>query len=250
MKNACKHGGIEQASIVLQQKTFLEEHQQDMSNVAGKAYGMNVLTPMHPRNTWINRLLFMLGRVNPAFMSGLLQLSIIHFARWFIIRRDQWPGLRENQRPANDYMFFVSNFNGTWDQYIDSFSDGIPNGLDLFWYSSIRYPGSIPITAFKNYIRLNQIDCNYYYNATPGSGQRDIKSALRVWAAIDTLNQMTASSSPEQFARAYARITQKIQHNLPAAGPAPIASTDTETADRNRRLLRMELDRRLERLRS
>jgi hypothetical protein len=61
---------------------------------------------------------------------------------------------------------------------------------------------------------------------------------------------MTASSSPEQFARAYARITQKIQHNLPAAGPAPIASTDTETADRNRRLLRMELDRRLERLRS
>ncbi len=221
-----------------------------MSNVAGKAYGMNVLTPMHPSRTWINRLLFMLGRINPAFMSGLLQLSIIHFARWFIIRRDQWPGLQANQRPAYDYMFFVSNFNGTWDQYIDSFSDGIPNGLDLFWYSSIRYPGSIPITPFKTYIRLNQIDCSYYYNATPGSGQRDIKSALRVWAAIDTLHQMTAASSPEQFARAYASITQKIQHNLPAAGPAPIASTDTQNADRNRRLLRMMLDRRLAQLRS
>jgi hypothetical protein len=120
----------------------------------------------------------------------------------------------------------------------------------IFWHSNIRYPGSIPITAFRNYIRLNQIACSYYYNATPGSEQRDIKSALRVWAAIDTLNQVTASSSREQFARAYARITQKIQHNHPAAGPAPIASTDTQTADRNRRLLRMELDRRLEQLRS
>jgi len=127
-------------------------------------------------------------------MSELLQLSIIHFARRFIIRRDQWPGLPENQRPANDYMFFASNFNGTWDQYIDGFSDGIPNGLDLFWHRSIRYPGFIPITAFKNYIRLNQIDCSCYYNATPGSGQRDIKSALRVWTAIDTLIPMARAA--------------------------------------------------------
>ena len=131
MKKACKHGGIEQAWILLKQKTFPEEHKHKMSNVAGKAYGMNVLTPMHPRNTWINRLLFMLGRVNPAFMSGLLQLSIIHFARWFIIRRDQWPGLQENQRPANDDMLFASNLNGTWNQYIDSLSDGIPNRIDF-----------------------------------------------------------------------------------------------------------------------
>jgi hypothetical protein len=218
-----------------------------MSNVAGKAYGMNVLTPMHPRNTWINRLLFMVGRINPALLSGLLNLSIIHFARWFIIKRNQWPGLQEKDWPQNDMMFFVSNFNGTWDQYIDSFSDGIPNGLDLFWYSSIRYPSSIPITPFKNYIRLNQVDCDYYYNATPASGQRDIKSALRVWAAIDVLAEKASTQSAEEFAQAYATMTQKIQHNLPSAGPAPIASTDTQEADINRRRLTEEFYQRLER---
>jgi hypothetical protein len=212
-----------------------------MSNVAGKAYGMNVLTPMKPARTWINRFLFMFGRANPSLMSGLLNLSIIHFARWFIIKRDQWPGLKEDEYPANDYMFFVSNFNGTWDQYIDSFSDGIPNGLDLFWYSSTGYPASIPITPFKNYIRLNQIDCAYYYNSTPGSAQRDIKSALRVWAAIDVLSRELASLSPVDFARRYAEITQKIQNNLPSSGPAPIASTDTANANRNRRAMTEQL---------
>jgi hypothetical protein len=212
-----------------------------MSNIAGKAYGMNVLTPMSPRRTWINRLLFMAGRVNPTSMRGLMNLSFIHFARWFIIKRRDWPGMRRGQRPKHDYMFFASNFNGSWDQYIDGFSDGIPNGLDLFWYSSIGYPGSVPITPFKNYIRLNQIDCDYYYSATPGSTQRDIKSALRVWAAIDELARRATSQSAESFAEAYARITRKIQHDLPAAGPAPIASTDTQAADRHRRELSQKL---------
>lgn len=211
-----------------------------MSNVAGKAYGMNVLTPMRPSRTWINRLLFMAARVNPTSMRGLMNLSFIHFARWFIIKRRDWPAMRRGQRPRHDYMFFASNFNGSWDQYIDGFSDGIPNGLDLFWYSSIGYPGSIPISPFKRYIRLNQIDCDYYYNATPGSAQREIKSALRVWAAIDELAHRAASASAESFAEAYARITRRIQHDLAAAGPAPIASTDTQSADRHRRELSRE----------
>jgi hypothetical protein len=210
-----------------------------MSNVAGKAYGLNVITPMRPHRTWVNRLIFAVGRLNPGFLTGLLNLSIIHFARWVIIPHDHWPTPRSEAKhvQANDSMLFVSNFNGTWDQYIDSFSDGIPNGLDLFWYCSTSYPGSIPITAFKNYIRHNQIDTDYYYNATPGSAQRDIKSALRIWAGIDVLAKALPELDPEAFAALYARVTQALQNNLAAEGPAPIASTDTQVADANRRRL-------------
>jgi len=208
-----------------------------MSNVAGKAYGMTLITPMRPARTWINRFIFAVGRLEPAFLRGLLNLSIIHFARWVIIPRDRWPELDVENGPANDAVMFISNFNGTWDQYIDSFSDGIPNGLDLFWYSSIAYPGSSPITPFKNYIRHNQIDTDYYYNSTPGSAQRDIKSALRIWAGIDVLAQALPTADPEAFALLYARVTQALQNNLAASGPAPIASTDTQKADANRRQL-------------
>ena len=208
-----------------------------MSNVAGKAYGMTLITPMEPARTWINRFIFAVGRLEPAFLRGLLNLSIIHFARWVIIPRDRWPELDAKHGPANDSVMFVSNFNGTWDQYIDSFSDGIPNGLDLFWYSSTGYPGSIPITAFKDYIRHNQIDTDYYYSCTPGSAQRDIKSALRIWAGIDVLSQALSGSDAKAFADLYARVTQALQNNLAASGPAPIASTDTQKADANRRQL-------------
>jgi len=206
-----------------------------MSNVAGKAYAMTVLTPMKPARTWINATIFRYGRAFPEKLAGLLGLSIIHFARWVIVRRGQWPDLGQGpERLANDYMIFCSNFNGTWDQYIDAFSDGIPNGLDLFWYSSNRYPGSIPITPFKTYIRANQIDTDYYYNATPGAAQREIKAALRVREALIGLARLHASASPAQFAVAYRRALVTIQNDLGAQGEAPVASNDSFNADVNR----------------
>jgi hypothetical protein len=206
-----------------------------MSNVAGKAYAMNVVTPMRPWLTWINRLIFMAARALPVTLGGLLGLSIIHFARWAIIKRDQWPDLGQGkQNLQNDYMLFCSNFNGTWDQYIDAFSDGIPDGLDLFWYSATKYPHSIPITPFKNYIRSNQIDTDYYYNATPGAAQRDIKSALRVRRALLALAEQHASLTPEEFRKRFIAALCALQNDLGYQGYAPVASTDTENADVNR----------------
>jgi hypothetical protein len=205
-----------------------------MSNTAGKAYAMNVVTPVPPWLTWINRLIFMVARAIPATLSGLLGLSLIHFARWVIIKRDQWPQFGQPAQHLNDdYMLFCSNFNGTWDQYIDAFADGIPGGLDLFWYASRKYPHSIPITPFKDYIRANQIDTSYYYNATPGSGQRDIKQALKLAAAIRAL---AASMPPDDaaFANAYTALLRQVQAGLGAPGYAPIASLDTARADEHR----------------
>ena len=206
-----------------------------MSNVAGKAYGMNVITPMKPWKTWINTFLFMAARSLPEQLGGLLGLSLIHFARWAMIRRDQWPDCGQGkQHLANDYMLFCSNFNGTWDQYIDAFADGIPNGLNLFWYSSTKFPESIPITPFKDYIRFNQVNCNYYYNATPGSAQRDIKAALRVAAQLRSLAAAYPGSSPADFAKAYRTALVAMQNDLGSPGFAPEASLDAQNAALNR----------------
>jgi hypothetical protein len=131
-------------------------------------------------------------------------------------------------------MLFCSNFNGTWDQYIDAFSDALPSGLDLLWYSSTKYPHSIPITPFKNYIRANQVDSDYYYNATPASAQRDIKSALRVRRAVLALAKDHARMSPDEFAEAWRKALVSVQNELGAPGQAPVASYDTARADYNR----------------
>ena len=211
-----------------------------MSNVSGKAYAMNVLTPMRPPRTWINRFLFMMTRALPDKLAGLIGLKFIHFARWVIIRQDQWPDFAVPGDPQprdplkNDYMLFCSNFNGTWDQYIDAFSDALPSGLDLLWYSSTKYPHSIPISPFKNYIRANQVDTDYYYNATPGAAQRDIKSGLRVRRALLSLAEAHGRLSPEEFAVEWRKALVALQNELGATGEAPVASNDTAASDRNR----------------
>lgn len=207
-----------------------------MSNIAGKAYAMNIITPSNPKRTWLNRFIFMLARGTPVQLKGLLGLSIIHFARWVIIKRDQWPDLGQGkQQLNNDYMIFCSNFNGTWDQYIDAFSDGIPDGLDMFWYSATKYPKSLPVTPFKNYITHNQIYTDYYYNATPGSAQRDIKASMQVYDAVKKLAEQYKTSDAVAFAQAYRSALLAVQNHLGDPGYAPVASLDTEKADINRK---------------
>ena len=204
-----------------------------MSNIAGKAYAMNVLTPMPPWRTWIQTTLFMIARLVPQQLSGLLGLKLIHFARWVIIRRNQWPDPAGNgaQTLDNDYMLFLSNFNGTWDQYIDAFADGIPQGLDLFWYASTKYPHSIPISTFKSYIIANQIQTNYYYNATPGAAQRDIKAAQRVRRELLALADLHRRGDAAAFAQAYREALTRLANSLASPGYAPIASVATQKAD-------------------
>jgi hypothetical protein len=206
-----------------------------MSNVAGKAYAINAISPMRPWLTWLNHFSFMFARSKPSTLVSLLGLSFIHFARWVIVRREDWPDLGQGKQTLkNDYLLFCSNFNGTWDQYIDAFADGFPSGLDFFWTTSTKYPQSVPITPFKNYIRLNQADTNYYYNATPGAGQWDVKAALRVRRELLALAEEANTATPEEFRKSYVARLLKVQHDLGAQGYAPVASNDTFIAERNR----------------
>jgi hypothetical protein len=98
----------------------------------------------------------------------------------------------------------------------------------------VKYPHSIPITAFKNYITYNQIDTDYYYNATPGASQRDIKSALKVLGEVRALAAKHATSSPADFAVAYRAALLRVQNCLGSQGIGPTASLDAQHAEENR----------------
>ena len=69
-----------------------------MTNINGKTYAMNAITPMRPWKTPILRLLFfILGVYKPA-QKGLVDLSFIHFARWVIVPRNKFPHMGPRQR--------------------------------------------------------------------------------------------------------------------------------------------------------
>ena len=119
-----------------------------MTNINGKAYAMNAITPMKWWKTPFLRLIFfLLGAIKP-LQNDLKNLSFIHFARWVIIPRGGFPRLSEKQPSESlhyDYLLFFSNFNGTWNQYIDAFSAVLSKGLDLIWRWSEKYPASSSI---------------------------------------------------------------------------------------------------------
>jgi hypothetical protein len=195
-----------------------------MSNINGKVYALNAITPMKTWKTWILRtVFFVLWHVKP-LQNDLINLSFIEFARWVIIPRKAFPCLGQGQRPEKlkyDYLLFFSNFNGTWNQYIDAFSAVLSQGLNLIWRWSEKFPGSIPVTPFKNYITSVQYDTDYYFSAYPEATLNDVEAAHLVNAAFESLCATASSQSPQQFSKSYRQLVIDCQSHLGSTGEAP-----------------------------
>lgn len=198
-----------------------------MSNIAGKAYAMNVITPIRWYMTWINKVIFLVAQKRPSTLNGLMTLSLIHYARWVIIGRNQFPHLSPQQPKEKlnySYMLFFSNFNGSWAQYVDSFTFAIPSGLDLFWKWNIRYPKSVPLTPFHSYIQFNQIQTDHYYTAYPLAAANDVKAAKRVKTALIEFHTQFGNADPDQFFKQYKALLRGLQHDMGDMQPTPIIS--------------------------
>jgi hypothetical protein len=216
-----------------------------MSNIAGKAYAINVITPVRWWTAWINKLIFWFALKIPKTLNGLLTLSLIHYARWVIIGKNEFPVLSPDQ-PKEDlrysYMMFFSNFNGSWEQYVDSFTFAIPSGLDMFWKWNIRYPKSVPLTPFHDYIRYNQIQTDHYYNAYPMASANDVKSAKKLHLALmDFDARLDAHATDEVFQKNFHKLLRDLQHDMSVMRHTPIVSMAAQSvqmrliADRLRR---------------
>lgn len=199
-----------------------------MSNIAGKAYAINVITPIRGWTTWLNKLIFWAAIKMPKTLNGLLTLSLIHYARWVIIERDQFPVLSPDQPKEKlkyNYMLFFSNFNGSWAQYVDSFTFAIPSGLDMFWKWNVRYPKSVPLTPFHDYIRFNQIQTDHYYNAYPMASANDVKSAKKLHLALmDFDARLDEHASDEAFQKKFHLLLRDLQHDMGTMQHTPIVS--------------------------
>ncbi len=188
---------------------------------------MNVITPLRWYTAWLTRLIFWIAGKRPSTTLGLVTLSLIHYARWVLIRPGQFPHVSAEQ-PREDlrynYMLFFSNFNGSWNQYVDSFSSAIPKGLNLFWIKNIKYPKSVPMLPFHRYITSNQLWTDHYYNAYPMASSNDVKAAKRVKTGLIAFIDSSKNVSAEEFQKQYNALLLSLQHDLSQMGPNPIVS--------------------------
>ena len=213
-----------------------------MANVEGKAYALNVVTPLVPWKAIIVRIVFRvilmaIGLVS--FLGGpdhlgllgkirllrvqvkLKRLSFIYSARWVVIGRGGFPRLDPRQpeeRLNYDYMVFCSNFTGTWDAYIDAFSEVIPTGIDGIWRWTVNYDPTRPVTRFKKHIAANQADTDYYYSAYPGASTTDVRLALDLEAKLLAFADGALAMPPDRFDDAYSKFLLDIQNDLATTG--------------------------------
>ena len=208
-----------------------------MSNIAGKAYAINVITPLRSWLAWVNSIIFWIALKFPRFLSGLITLSLIHYARWVIIDRNKFPHLHPDQPKETlnySYMLFFSNFNGSWDQYIDSFTFAIPGGLDLFWKWNVRYPHSVALTPFHRYIRYNQVEPNHYYSAYPLAASNDVKAAKKLKALLIDFDDQWHDAPDAEFQKHYNKLLLNLQHDLGDMRPTPIVSMAAAAVEKRR----------------
>jgi hypothetical protein len=98
--------------------------------------------------------------------GSLLGISTIHFVRWLLI---------DNGRR----LVLVSDYDNSWENYIDEFAEMILSGLDAIWETSLGYPadGARDLPAFKRFLRSHQVPAEVFFSAYPDQTVLTIASA-------------------------------------------------------------------------
>ena len=114
----------------------------------------------------------------PSFLSDI---GTIHFARWFVI-------------PGTDKLLFLSNYDGSWESYLEDFITKAPGGLTAIWSNTAGYPktsnlflaGAEDGARFKRWARRQQQPTLFWYSAYPQltMGRIRINAAIRQGIAL------------------------------------------------------------------
>lgn len=151
----------------------------------GKSAPMTIITVVKPLQSWLLKLVLFLVQTTGFGLGRVKRLRFIHFAQWTLIKPIHFRWITQD-RSSNiierNYFIFSTNYNGPWDQYIDSFSlvKGVRQGIGLLWGTSSQFPKAFPVRPFKRYIRYHEYPVDAYYNAYPDASIRDIESALAI----------------------------------------------------------------------
>jgi len=139
----------------------------------------------------------------------ILQFDFIHYVRWVHVRK-----LPDGQTLKHAHLFFESNFDGPWQDYIDAFAYVIPRDIRFVWGRGFNFPGPPPAEPLKAWIARNSMEGGHYYCAYPHASTRMVKGALVVRDAFQKLLADAERQSPEEFKAAYERFLADHQGHL------------------------------------
>lgn len=183
-------------------------------NISGRARALTLHTPIRPAWTPFLRLVMRTSSLHPLFKRHSLQFNFIYFVRWAIV--DRMPP--DRSLPAEDlhhsYLFFESNFDTPWKQYIDAFAYIIPRDIRTIWGRGPAFPGPPPAEPLKAWIARNSLEGGHYYAAYPEASVKMVLSALHLRRRFGRLVRDAQGAGPERFERLWTEFLDDVQHDL------------------------------------
>ncbi len=183
-------------------------------NVDGEAVALTVFSTVERWGLVELPLFFQVIRRGRGSLNRLKELSFIHAARWSLVRGLPANGTQPATKLRFPHLYFESNFNGGWEEYIDAFSYVLTAGMWGFWGSSYGFPGALPPSPFKDYIKRNEYEAGHYYSAYPEATATTVLSALELAPKVSALRGRAAKMSPEQFSVAWRSLLLEMQSCL------------------------------------
>jgi hypothetical protein len=184
----------------------------ESGNVDGQAIAITVFSTVKWwGRPWLSAV-FVAPKLLPPAIGTLRRLSFIHFARWSLVTEIPFNGAPQPRvKLRYPHLYFESNFNGGWEEYIDAFSRILTRGMGLFWGSSYGFPKALPTGPFKNYIKQNEMEASHFYSAYPEATTTQIEQAIKLDAALQPLIERAPTMRPEQFAAAFSQLLTEAQ---------------------------------------
>jgi hypothetical protein len=178
-------------------------------NVSGRARALTLLTPIRP--FWVPFLWLVMrsARYHTYFRDHSLQFKFIYYVRWAIFRE-----FSPVEKKRYSYLFFESNFDIPWQQYIDAFAYVIPKDISVIWGRGFAFPGPPPAEPLKRWIAMNSLEGGHYHSAYPGASVKMTMAALEAHERLRELEQSSARMSPAEFRAAFESAVADLQLHL------------------------------------
>ncbi len=163
----------------------------------GRSNALTVILPLKWWGRWVLPLwYFAIGLRPERSFRGLHELRFVSAIRWSILPPfdpgPRWIVRRDGRRhlalvpPAGrrHQLLFESNFDGDWDEYLDTFAAKLSLPLTTMVAAGLGYPGLSTPALFKAYARAHDHIPEAYGSAYPGLTSSDIRDELAATAAV------------------------------------------------------------------
>jgi hypothetical protein len=206
---------VRPVAVARQRPTGITTSGTKEGNRAGEAVALTVFSTVKRWGLIELPVFFFLLRRSGKSLGTLRRLSFIHSARWSLLRKIPYNGEPQPRVTLrHPHLFFESNFNGGWEEYIDAFSYVLTLGMFGFWGSSYGFPWALPAGPFKDYIRRNEYVADHYFSAYPEATATMVLQALELEPKLAALRERAAAMSPDDFAGEWRRFLTEAQRCL------------------------------------